>query len=276
MTTLDAPMIDYLTATTWEQNVWAEARHGWLKMQLTGHEQRRMQYRGHRYGNVFFGIGEQRAKAHYIMQASGEDADHVFSTLDVDRFNVTRIDLQITTTAHEEYDSRNLYDALNDAEWVGRKRQLAIVQSGDGFDTIYIGNRKSDRFTRIYVKPTDAHGPVIRFETEYKQAHARSIFSHLLDDPGDMGAILAQEVDDLPSDDELGTLWHFRAVCDATAYKPKIKRVVGQNSTLDWLRTQVGPAVKRLLNSHEWGAATRLLVETWYTYGQVDGSEETD
>jgi hypothetical protein len=270
MTTLNAPMIDYLTATTWEQHVWAEARHGWLSFQLPAHNERRMQYGGQRYGNVFFGIGMQRGKPHYMMQASGEDADHAFSTLDVERFNCTRIDLQVTMPCLTGYYSRALYDALEDASWIGRKRQLAIVQSGDGYDTIYVGNRKSDRFTRIYVKPTDSAGDVIRFEVEYKAAHAHSIFRHLTEEPNDIGDILAQELADMPSDDEIGTLRHFFTICGETPMKPKIKRVTGQNSTLDWLRTQVDPAVKRLLNSHEWGDATRDLVESWYTYGHND------
>lgn len=263
MTTLNMPMIDYATLTTWEHNVWQQTRFEWQGALTPVNEQRRMQYRGFTANNVFFGIAEQLGKPHYMVQASGEQADAFCSQATCYHMNCTRIDLQVTIEKPATFDARRLYDDLNRWDAPGRPRQVSMIQSGDGCDTVYIGNRQSDRFTRVYVKPTDSDGHVLRFETEYKGDHARTTFDYVLGGRGAIDSVLVAELKDLP-DDLQGVFRLFSAACGADAHRPKIKRVTGQNATLDWLRKQVEPTVARLCNDHDCGQEARKLVSSWH------------
>lgn len=274
MMTLNTPLADYLTLTTWEQHLWAQARHDWLSMRTTtAGAQRRMQYGGINYDGVFFGIGEQRGKPHYMVQASGEAADRVLSTLPVEAMNCTRIDLQLTVEKPPNYDARAIVDLLREADWTGRRRQVNLIESDDGYDTIYIGNRQSDRFTRIYVKPTGSDLDTVRFEVEYKGDHARTIFRHVVDDPQNMHGILLEELQSIPMR-YFGVFNDFHDCLHGDAHKPPIKRVNSENSTLEWLSGPVTSSILRLHNAHDTHDRMLDLLRSWCRMCGIDTNIE--
>jgi hypothetical protein len=238
-------------------------------------EAKRMQYVGVEDGNLnwFIGKAKQNYEDHWMFQASGEAADVAFDPI-CDNWvaydwSVTRIDLQITIPLPAYYQSRQLYDDIEAWSGDGRPRRPSLVQSGDGNDTVYIGSRTSNRFIRIYVKPLDEGKKALRMEVEYKRELAHRVFHDCRNDRENVTLILAHELSALPALKN-GVKEAFFTVLGPHTHKPQEKRATGENSTLEWLRKQVDPAIKRMLNSHEFGDATRQIVASWYTYGQVD------
>lgn len=265
---LNKAMVDWLTVTSFGdflgQHVASlveesdEYKGRWKR-------EKRLQYEGVSRDGVFIGDAIQRGKRHWMVQASGEIADWLAPRIHGDGYNVTRLDLQVTIRKPYTFDSRQCYDRLTGWESGGRQRNVSIVQSGDGYDTIYVGSRSSDRFTRIYIKPTDSLVDCLRFEVEYKADHAKSIFNGLRGGYADINDILALEVESMP---ELtgGATAQFLSVLEGKPSKPPIKRVAAQSSTLEWLRKQVTPTIKRLANDHEHGHEMRYLVSLWHDY----------
>lgn len=261
---LNTPMVDWLTLTTYETRASDAMRY--LVIGEDWEPEKRLQYNGIGSGSLFLGDALQRGKSHYMFVASGESADQAYSTWSRNfgpyDWNVTRIDLQVTVPLPAKFDSRALYDDIVAWDGPGRPRKAAIVQSGDGLDTVYIGSRTSDRFTRIYIKPLDSGLRALRFEVEYKGDHAHRVANDCRT-PGVLHRILAHEVQSLPNV-KFGVLAPFIRVLGPEAHRPEIKRATAELSTLDWLRRQVTPTLERLTNSHEHGNVTRQLVKAWY------------
>lgn len=263
---LNSPQIDWITLTTFDRDIWSE----WHTTVLSGEVQesektKRMQYGGVLVNGVFVGQAIQRKRRHYMLQASGQAADGIFPFLAWNRetVNCTRIDLQITIDLPTGYSGRKLYDGLKEWDGDGKPRQLELRESGDGLDTVYIGSRQSDRFTRIYVKPLASGAHAIRFETEFKGQHANSVVQGIIADPDNLAGFLAGEITSLPelkfglSKRFLGALGHNLAL------RSKPKRRDELTGGLRWLKTQVDPAMLRLMRDHEVGYTVRNIVRGW-------------
>lgn len=261
---VNKPMCDWLTLTTFEERAFYNVD---VQIPKVG-EERRLQYKGHSWEGVFAGSALQGGKKHYMVQSSGEQAHRFLdwvrtNTLSIYDWNVTRIDLQITIDLPEDWNTRKVYDSLVAWDGPGRPRKIAVVMSGDGNDTIYIGSRTSDRFTRLYVKPLDGGHKALRFETEYKGDHAHTVYAACYRDEDALAPILAQELNDLPAINGTARMLFLKAL-GVNGHKPAIKRTTGQNSTLDWLRDTVTPSLERLANDHDTHDAIVALVQQWY------------
>jgi hypothetical protein len=261
---LNKPMVDWLSLTTFETKQADAIRYLFWDDNYT--DTKRMQYKGVDLGNIFLGAATQNGKPHYLFQASGERADEAFTQYKRNfgpyDWNVTRIDLQVTIPVPPHYDSRQFYDDMTAWDGHGKPRKAAIVQSGDGLDTVYIGSRQSDRFTRVYVKPLDSGLRALRFEVEYKGDHAHRVANDCREFDAISG-ILGYEINSLPKQ-ENNVLRAFLRVLGTPAFRPTIRAVASENSSLDWLRQQVTPTLERLSNSHEHGQLTKKLIESWY------------
>lgn len=263
---LNNPMFDWLTLTTFEERNADEMRYSYCPGEYS--IEKRLQYQGRGADGFFIGHAMQGGKKHFMMQASGEKSDWIalkynehFGPYD---WNVTRCDLQVTIPIPPRFSSRDLYDDLQIWDGSGKPRISQLLQSGDGNDTVYVGSRSSDRFTRIYVKPIDGGLKALRFEVEYKGEHAHRVFQDCIAEPGNRRYILGHEVRSLPMlSNSLKTA--FLRVLGATAHKPKINRVTSQSATLDWLKTQVDATVLRSIHDHEIGLEVKRLVRGWYS-----------
>ena len=264
---LNNPMFDWLTLTTFEIDSALKMRY--LHAYDSYTPASRLQYKGVQGEGVFFGEATQGGRQHWMFQASGEMADYVFMGYPRDfgpyDWNVTRCDLQVTIPIPPRFSSRDLYDDLQIWDGPGKPRISQLLQSGDGNDTVYVGSRSSDRFTRIYVKPIDGGLKALRFECEYKGEHAHRVFQDCIAEPRNRRFILGYEVRSLPMlSNSLKTA--FLRVLGAESHKPKIDRVTSQSATLDWLRTQVHSTIMRALNDHEIGHEVERLVAYWHNY----------
>ncbi len=168
---LNTCTIDYIRVATFDFKLYCDISAkmdnkytGWRSTKWLQYKMRRSQ------DNVSYGIGEQQKRPHGIFESSGskahEFAHWIFRTqqLNLDKLYCTRIDLQVTREFEQRPDYHQLYK---------RQRKPAQLILGDTGNTLYIGNRESDTFWRLYDKtPTE-----IRLEVEIKGNQAKSAFN---------------------------------------------------------------------------------------------------
>lgn len=261
---LNLAMFDWITITTWTGELCGDTHFQYSKGAQDLNE-KRLQYKGVNMGGIFLGEAMQRGRPHYMIQVSGEQANEfsrLVSQWSPYDYDVTRCDLQVTIPLPPHFSARDLYHDIETWAGPGIKRRPTIVQSGDGLDTVYIGSRTSDRFTRIYVKEIDGGLRALRFEVEYKAEHARRVLLDCLHSEKKKEQILAYEVNSLPAL-KFGLKSRFLRVLGDTPHKPEIKRVTDQNNTLDWLRETVTPSIERLSNDHDLWYSLHELVSQW-------------
>lgn len=205
-------------------------------------------------GSVFLGAAVQNGKPHFLLSIAGYLADAAL-LYDFGSAKCSRIDLQLTFPKPENYSARLLKDELKEsvAEAGNQEvRKVSLVEN-DGDDTIYIGSRKSERFTRLYVKELD-DGKYLRYEIELKGRIARSAYNKVLADPTSKAAILRFEWEKHKGItnhawNELG-----RNLAESEAMEVNPGRPVSTNETrLRWYLNQVFPALDRDLNDHDIG-----------------------
>lgn len=227
---------------------------------------KRMQYRGIEADGLFFGEATQDGNWHGLFQASGMAAEMVWPNVNAWPVKCTRLDLQITCRVPGGYSAYHASNAIREWDGPGRPRKVTLIQSGDGLDTVYVGSRSSDRFTRLYVKLDAAGGRWLRFEMEYKGTVAQQAFEKLREDPNPQEAMenaLRGEIEAIPSMPAiLGE--HFKTFLgDGEAERPKGEYKASKGHTLNWLYRQVQPAILRAMRDHDEGPAVRSLVRQW-------------
>jgi len=122
-----------------------------------------LQYAGWRKESFFIGMGEQQKKRHSIMHASGFLAHTMHPVfMDYDKWYCTRIDIQRTVKKPEWVDLPKLYKHLG-------KNGTSLISSDEN-DTLYLGSRTSDKFTRLYEKLFEEMYLRLEFELKGKRA----------------------------------------------------------------------------------------------------------
>lgn len=265
---LNNPMCDYLTLTTFTKNMSLSLLFANATQNTKTKKHKMESYTGLTGNNTFYGQRTQNNKTHYMMRCWGEFATDMLMMSDNLLVKCTRIDLQITIPITPAYNSRSLYDHLSnkEREWKWRRKNVSIIQSGDGLDTIYIGSRSSDRFYRIYVKPDSSGKPAyIRFEVEFKKEFAAAIREAVLKGRAGFRDLLRAELETLPIGNNF-VLRSFEAALGVKMTSISPVRVETRSSTIDWMNNQVDPAVVRMLNSHEHRDTMREILDRWLGY----------
>jgi hypothetical protein len=267
----NAPAFDWFTLTTWSREIFGYmqriAEHYAI---APGYDARRMQYRGVQYGGVFVGDGIQQERQHYLLQASGMDAHIIYPDALQMPVKATRIDLQCTVQRPADWKAIDVAGALRayppDAWGKGGRRKI-VVYDDEGWDTIYIGSRASDRVIRLYVKPDDTGAPFLRFEVEYKGSLAPQIFDEcriVTDVESHIGGILLDEIEAIPG--LSGVLPEkMLSACrmGRPGTRPKHLRTPSMGRTAQWLMRQVQPAIMRAMADHDEGPMIRALIRAW-------------
>lgn len=276
------PAIDWLTLTTYDlkqqadmahlfHRVYPKAADGWVKGKM-------LQYEGRRGEQWFVGAGNQKGKDHYIFRFSGDLADTMTWQTLRPPLDCTRIDVQITlplplpiTETYTAY--KSLIDAVNESE-IGRgqrARGIDAVISPDGFCTLYLGSRESERFYRIYVKESSGEY-FIRFEVEYKGSgsFAGRVWRDTARQPEKIVTTLKGEIETLP-DHPL-----TRPFLDALTGSPievmkAERRRADPQKTLAWLKRQVSPAMRRLIGNEDTRDAAVMLLMDWLQFAADRG-----
>ncbi|MEE9580795.1 MAG: hypothetical protein V3V74_05730, partial [Nitrosomonadaceae bacterium] len=140
--------LDFLRLATWDitehPNLLSELLQGsdgqWTHSKW-------LQYHGWKWKTFFLGTGYQDKRRHSIVNISGYVADRNYSSLLLlDAYYATRIDIQITIPTNEHLYLPWIYENLSD-----REIKCSMIQSEIN-DTLYIGARTSNVFTRLYEK----------------------------------------------------------------------------------------------------------------------------
>ena len=160
--------LDYLRLATWDYDSYLSTKakliSGWPAGWLPG---KWLQYKGWRKEQLFIGHGEQRGDRHCLTHISGFLSHRLYpSFAKIPEWYATRIDVQVTIEMPEDYRSlryiRNICD----------NPSLSLIESENN-DTLYLGKRSSDIFTRLYEKIIMGK-KFLRLEFELKGARSRA------------------------------------------------------------------------------------------------------
>lgn len=213
-------------------------------------------YKGFQSGSVRYGTRRDSS----ALFSSGDDAMKITHMLVFDydylELNVTRIDLCVDIALREPVRGwlRRLRDSDNFTRLHARqKRDTRLIESTTG-DTLYIGNRESPRFGRIYDK--SAHyqadlGSVYRFEIETKRNVSQPVFNHLFPEKEDSTFSWGEFI---PRSRSIikGQFGRWGVVVDLDGARSELIRAEARISTMEsqlqWLSTSVSPMLQKLMD----------------------------
>lgn len=210
-----------------------------------------LQYVGWRKEQLFIGMGEQHRKRHAVMQASGSFAHKIFKVLaDFEGWYCTRIDIQRTVKRPEWVDLADLFRVLG-------KKGTSFISSEQN-DTLYLGARTSELFTRLYEKPLEEM--YIRLEYELKGNRALMACQALYANE-DVDRIYEYYLDKCKLPKRYLDLF---TNIDHEATQKAMTSEIRQNSLnkLKWL-VSLDQTVRLAIADHETGESVRSLVRSW-------------
>lgn len=212
-----------------------------------------LQYHGWKRETFFLGTGYQDKRRHSIVNISGYMADRNFSNLLLlDTYYATRIDLQITIPSNEHLNLPWIYDQLSATE-----KKCSIIQS-EANDTLYVGSRASDVFTRLYEKPLDTMH--LRLEFEFKGKVARGIWL-ALQSKNTVDEIFQHYLkkSNLP---DYVKKYYFEVQDGETAFAIRKEIAKTDAKKLAWLQS-CDASVRQALYNHNIGSEVQTLVMSW-------------
>lgn len=193
--------IDYITATSHQRDsaspLYSFGR--WLVSEEVSNgckdsDWRASGYRGFRAGGACVGLSRQGT----IVRASGESAQSHWCQLYHFADNITRLDVQVTTT-NGAVPSRRIAKHHAEARRVsrvrGRPASFKVFYGPGGAEAIHLGSRKSDRYLRIYDKGLESGKPEyqdsVRYELELKREAALNCAAWLDSQENDQAQMVA-------------------------------------------------------------------------------------
>lgn len=259
MSTAPTVSIDYIRIATFDFKVYCDLAAAVRRKFVGWRSSRWLQYKMERsQDNVSYGIGEQSRRKHGIFEASGVDA-HIFTSWLLETqgdylhaLYATRIDLQATQQPPKAFSYLKAHKSIK------KPKQLIL---GDDGNTLYVGNRESNTFWRVYDK---AEGQV-RVEVELKNDQAKKAFVALK-----CGESPAALYDYYLAKSRIPTIL-VRAYIggndpkspdDLRARVPK-----DLEKTMLWLAS-LDELMYKMANDHDYGDRTRNLIRRWAEYGQ--------
>lgn len=223
-------------------------------------------YEGSRVGRIRWG---QRDEASALVQLSGDLADRwLGATLDLGD-SVTRLDLAVTVRV-EPSDIFVGEEAYNKAlEWHDAHPRAAMpwrIQTARGGETVYLGNRESERFFRLYNKEaegwanadhvdTERYRDCWRYELETKGGSTRQLAT-LVDTAVDRGRFVEDYLYSYLSQHGIEPRWRRNA---DRVLVPGFRRRSDVQSRLAHLSRNVRPTVDWLTDAGHAGDAARAL-----------------
>lgn len=266
---LDIVSIDYLRLATFDFKTYCDL-FALVRRKYTGWRVGRWaQYKMERsQDNVSYGLAQQKGKPHGIFEASGVDA-HIFANwlvaqkvVSIDTLYCTRLDLQSTKRIEPRPDYVKMHKR------VARPKKLML---GDDGNTLYIGNRESDSFWRIYDKSAPEF---IRVEAELKGKQARGgwlFLRHKMDCIHELYAAHLRK-SRVPS---FLVNQYVSGITPTNLDDLVVAVPVDLESKLLWLQS-LDSLVFKLANDHDLNGRTRKLIERWSEYCQDLDKMPTD
>lgn len=196
-------------------------------------------------------MGEQHKKRHAIMQASGSLAQRMFKVFaDFEGWYCTRIDLQRTVIRPDWVELSKLFKVLG-------KKGVSLISSEQN-DTLYLGARTSELFTRLYEKPFQEM--YLRLEFELKGGRALMALQAMYDGE-DCDRIYDYYLDKCKLTKRYLSL--FENIDHESTQKAMTKELQHESrKTLTWI-TSLDSTFKLAIADHEIGEQVRSLVRSW-------------
>lgn len=175
--------------------------------------------------------------------------------------NVSRIDLQATVRVKSSVTRRiDSYKrtAQRDADRTKVKKVVRWIQEHHGGYTLYLGDRGSEVFGRIYDKhedtPIDEYRDCIRFEAQFQKRIAKFVAHQLLKSESQIPTIAGYVRQFFAS---RGIVLERLQMSQGTYCCPRIRSDLDKN--LVWLAQAVSPCIRRLMDAGRGDEALRAL-----------------
>ncbi len=247
--------IDYLRLASWGHQGYVEVMSMIMSVWPGDWQRGRwLQYSGWRKEQLFIGMGEQKRKRHSILQASGSFAHKLYLLMaDFDGWYATRVDIQRTTKRPEWVDLPETFELLG-------KKGASLISSEQN-DTLYIGARTSDLFTRLYEKLFEEM--YIRLEFELKGNRALMAVQAMYAGE-DCDRIYDHYLDKSKLPKRYKELYKN---LDHEATQAAMTKEISHNSLkkLKWLDS-LDATIRLAIADHEIGEAAGNLVRGWSRY----------
>lgn len=248
--------VDWLTMTSTDPNT-GEA---WWRLfeiyrdSLEGEEPPAKQfdnrwYSGHKIGQVSWGHNPERG---WIFVASGEAANNLWLQAVPPKHRVTRVDLACDLQLSQPQKlASTSYDLVQRAN-SNLKLNYSLIQNNKGGTTLYVGSRNSAQFGRLYDKGVQAEraekGHLWRYEVEFKRPLADAVMDEFTAaDPDERAEVIGDTV--LDWFENRGVLVPQNGDRQHAMQLTVEKRVTTYDRKLAWLRTQVRPSVRELVEA---------------------------
>jgi len=249
--------IDYLRLGTWNDQAYLRLVSKIRPLDKGWRPAKWLQYAGQKSDHMFYGVGLQGARRHYIIQCSGELAQMFYEhSKNYAVFFCSRIDIQRTIELPEHYEPLKLYEELNND--TNNRRVSSVILSSSG-STVYMGSRTSDTFVRVYEKEL-GDTQYLRFEFEIKGNTALNVYDSLLNEQYREGQIF----DSLIHRFKVPTyLLDWFIENNEMTFKYESARI-GQykNNKLAWL-SSLGAAIIKMGRDHDTGQIVKSWLESW-------------
>jgi len=210
-----------------------------------------LQYKGWKKESIFVGRGEQNKKRHGILQVSGRQSQEMLEfLLQHEKHYCTRMDIQMTIPMPAGVYLTKIHKNLG--------KKVSTLISSESNDTLYVGNRSSDIFTRLYEKVLDRK--YLRLEFELKGQRSRAAWLALLAGAS-VGEIFKYyyEKSILPA----GVKKHYDVSgIDDTDKAMRAEVVKEAQKKLAWIQSIDGAIMKAIFD-HDIGEEVRHIVQTW-------------
>jgi hypothetical protein len=249
--------VDYIRLATWDYTVYLDTKSRLMLNWAGGWEPSKwLQYRGWRKEGVFIGNGDQNGKRHMIVHASGHISDRVWrSFAGIDGWYCTRLDVQITIDIPLNY--TKLCAIRDETE----HNNMTLIEGAIN-DTLYLGSRTSELFTRLYEKPI-LDGMFLRLEYELKGSRARQAWLALSDDTS-VGEVFKYYLEKCKLPDHVKA-WFEDEKTDATDKAMRLQLVSDDKKILEWIQSIDGAMLKHMAST-EIGSYVRRTIRGWAKY----------
>lgn len=266
---MDAPLkavgsVDYLSLTLREaalvETMARAGEHLLMRQSALGYETREAFMHGYalqRCGDIQVG----RSPHGVWISLIGHTADLYWRRFQHYGATATRVDLALTAEFSQPLKDCALhgYNHAVSAYGEASRRKYALVQSQGGGQTLYVGSRKSSMFGRLYDRGIKAgtHGQAYlwRWEVEYKADKASTVWT-ALQNSSDVSTLSAGLVTSWFATREVESpsvsLVHALPLSTHTV-APTI------DNRLEWMRQQVRPSVKKLMDGGHAEAVLKAL-----------------
>jgi hypothetical protein len=255
--------LDYIRLASWAGTAYPLTTSKILEAWPGGWEKGKwQQYAGWRKAGFFIGHGEQDGRRHHVMHVSGNLAHRMQNGMAKQRdWYGTRIDIQVTIPKPRAISLPRLQKQLG--------KKIATLISSEDNDSLYLGQRTSELFTRLYEKPLDQL--YLRLEFELKSTRARACWDAIIvgESPSSIFKyylIKSKLPDRVKKYFDDADIESTKLAMDAEIRADDAK-------TLAWINS-LDKCMRRHMNSHTIGDQVREIIRSWAFHSATVDKDE--